>query len=181
MNIRLLFWAVSSTALLLTSCADDQLTEIEENQQEADALLIPEDAVIEEVEALQLNGSCQINGIPAPPASCEAPDGMILIGGPFDPNKKSVILAHGWIPDYEMGVPDFPNAVGWQAEGFNTFIFRYINKASDAGAGGTCVAGGALLPIFGDTSFDCPKDAEPRVWAHGGQWRRSCERIPIVL
>ena len=79
-----------------------------------------------------------------------------------------MIFAHGWIPEYEMGVPDFPNATSWQNNGYNTFIFRFINKASDPGDGAICNAGGALFPIMGVAEFNCPKDAEPRVWETNG-------------
>lgn len=141
------------------SCAEDDVT----NQ-----VQLPEIEDTEEpAPRLSLNEECSIKGIPAPSGSCEAPDGLINIGG-FNPKQPSIIFAHGWIPEYEMGVPDFPNAEGWQNAGFNTFIFRFLNKASDSGEGAVCVVGGEWFSIFETVEFDCPKDAEARVWAQNG-------------
>ncbi|NRA67134.1 MAG: hypothetical protein HRU19_21810 [Pseudobacteriovorax sp.] len=112
--------------------------------------------------------TCFIKGLEAPAGVCDLGEGLYVIGE-FSAEKPTIIFIHGWIPTYELGVPDFVNAQGWQQEGFNTVIYRFIEDAFDEGEGETCRAVPGSVPVLGGVlQTSCPKFAEQRVWNAGG-------------
>jgi hypothetical protein len=82
-------------------------------------------------------------------------DGLHLLGE-FDPGKPSIIYVHGWVRE-ERRMPMFPNVAGWQAGGFNTFIYRWHHDALDLEE---CT--------FLGLRFECADQAEQRIWGARG-------------
>ena len=111
--------------------------------------------------------TCIIKGLEAPAGVCDLEEGLYVVGE-FEKSRPTIVYIHGWIPSYEIGVPDFVNAEGWQQAGFNTVIFRFIEDAFDLGEGETCDIIKDNVSILNPATTSCPRYAEQRVWEKGG-------------